>query len=172
MERYSSEEDIYNELVQDSEENWLLGLMAFAVFEEQKIEWIKHFEKNHGKSPNADEIKNWYGNQPQSVLVRAKGIAENTLENFSAEVMETYEDEYRQAVEESIIVAEIRNASRFWPQFGVNIAGGLASAILFAALLILVAFFVLNDASPTKIVEQMKDKSEVIENGKESGNNE
>ena len=35
MAKYSGSEDIYRELVDDSEENWLYGLVAFAIIEEQ-----------------------------------------------------------------------------------------------------------------------------------------
>ena len=42
MEKYSGPDDIYQELVEESDANWLLGLLAFAVVEEQRIEWMKH----------------------------------------------------------------------------------------------------------------------------------
>lgn len=38
MTRYSGSQDIYSELVEKSELNWLLGLVAFAIVEEQRIE--------------------------------------------------------------------------------------------------------------------------------------
>lgn len=41
MKRYSGPEDIYKELAEDSDENWLYRLVAFAVVEEQRIEWTK-----------------------------------------------------------------------------------------------------------------------------------
>lgn len=44
MAKYSGSPDIYRELVEDSKENWLYGLVAFAVVEEQRIEWMKHYE--------------------------------------------------------------------------------------------------------------------------------
>ncbi|MGB3212280.1 MAG: hypothetical protein WBB19_16380 [Desulforhopalus sp.] len=49
MEQYLGPEDIYKKLVEDQPENeeWLLGLVAFAVVEEQKIEWIKHQKEKY-----------------------------------------------------------------------------------------------------------------------------
>ena len=48
MTLFSGPVDIYEELVekQPDDEEWLLGLVAFAVIEEQKIEWIKHQTEN------------------------------------------------------------------------------------------------------------------------------
>ena len=153
MKQYSSSEDIYRELVEESQESWLYGLVAFAVVEEQRIEWMRHHEEQHGALPDHEAIRLWYEQQPSTVLLRAKGTAENALQVYSEEVATVLNDEYRQEVKNGIIVSEIRELKRFWPQFGVNLAGGFASALLFAALLTLMAFLVFNDTSPVELVK-------------------
>jgi len=163
MLKLSGPEEIYKELVEDSEESWLLGLVAFAVIEEQRIEWMRHQESNNGSLPTAVEIKNWYEQQPKAVLLRAKGTAENALNVYSDEVVELVVEGQHKDIEEGIIVNEIRGLKAFWPQFGVNLAGGFASALLFALLLILFVFFVLNDTSPVQIGSELK-KIEVQRN--------
>lgn len=171
MSKYSGAEDIYRELVELSEESWLLGLVAFAVVEEQRIEWMKHYEENHGAAPSQIEIKGWYEQQPASVLLRAKGTAENALQAYSDEVIALVDAQQRKEIEEGIVIGEIRAINRFWPQFGVNLAGGFASALLFAALLTLVAFFVLNDHSPVEIGSKIKHQVEATQNGQKTGSN-
>lgn len=74
-------------------------------------------------------------------------------------------EDQRKEVEESIIISEIQSLNRFWPQFGVSLAAGLASALVFAALLIIFAVFVLNDVSPVQLGDQLTDKLEFIDNG-------
>ena len=78
MDKYSGPEDIYKEVVEDvpEDEEWLLGLVAFAVVEEQKIEWIKHQTDNNGGSPSNEDIQAWYEQLPSGVLLRAKDTAE------------------------------------------------------------------------------------------------
>lgn len=156
MPKYSGSADVYKELVEDSKDNWLYGLVAFAVVEEQCIEWMKHYESQNGKMPNDNDIKSWYEQQPDSVLLRAKGTAENALQTFSAEVLEVANGDIRKEIEESVIISEIKKIGSFWPQFGVNIVGGFCSALLFAAFLIVMAFFVLNDTSPVEIGKKIK----------------
>lgn len=151
MDKYTSAEDVYDELIENSEESWLLGLVAFAVVEEQRIEWIKHQKNNNGGSPDATAVTAWYEQLPQGVLLRAKDTAESRLKDYSDEIVSILEDDYRKEIQESIIVNEIKETKKFWPQFGVNLAGGFISALLFAALLSIVAFFVLNDTSPVEI---------------------
>jgi hypothetical protein len=160
MAKYSGSADVYRELVEDSKENWLYGLVAFAVVEEQRIEWMKHYESQNGRMPDDTEIKSWYEQQPDSVLLRAKGTAESALQTYSAEVLEVANGDIRKEIEESVIVSEITKLGSFWPQFGVNLAGGFCSALLFAAFLIIMAYFVLNDTSPVEIGKKLKPQTE------------
>ncbi|BDV43393.1 hypothetical protein GURASL_23160 [Geotalea uraniireducens] len=156
MAKYSGSADIYRELVENSNENWLYRLVAFALVEEQRIEWMKHFEIHNGRMPNNEEIKSWYEQQPESVLLRAKGEAESALQRFSGDVLEVANEDIRKEIEEGIVVREIKKLGNFGPQFLVNLAGGFCSALLFAAFLIIMAYFVLNDTSPVEIGKKLK----------------
>ena len=163
---YGGAEDIYRELVEESQQSWLLGLLAFAVVEEQRIEWMRHYEKSHGALPSSELVRGWYEGQPPSVLLRAKGTAENALLAYSEEVSAELDKGFRKEVEDGIIVGEIRELKQFWPQFGVNVAGGLVSALLFAAILTVVAFLVFNDTSPVEIVKKSSQPTQGAGNGK------
>ncbi len=172
MTEYSGPEDIYKELVEDSSDNWLYGLVAFAVIEEQKIEWMRHCEKNTGDLPSAAEINDWYKQQSRNVLLRAKGTAENALQVYSSEVVDLALEEKRKEIEEGIIVREIRESRKFLRQFRVNFSGGFASTFVFTTLIIIFAFFALNDTSGTQLAAQLKNNLEDRTNGEETGSNE
>ena len=161
MGQFSGPEEIYDELVEKSEHDWLLGLVAFAVVEEQKIEWIKHKEAHNGEKPSPDEICEWYRQQPEGVLLRAVDTAETRLKDYSNVVVEAVISETIEEIKEDVVIEEIRELKRFWPQFGVNLVGGFVSAILFAALLVFVAFLVFNDTSPIQIGSHIGQTSEV-----------
>ena len=164
--KYSGAEDTYRELVEESHQSWLLGLVAFAVVEEQRIEWMRHYEEGHGALPSPEQVREWYQSQPPGVLLRARGTAESALLAYSEEVSAELDAEFRKEVENDIIVGEIRELKQFWPQFGVNVAGGLASGLLFAAILAVVAFLVFNDTSPVDIVKKSSQTTQGVGNGK------
>jgi len=73
MTKYAGAQDTYRELVEESNESWLLGLVAFAVVEEQRVEWMRHYEKSHGALPTADQVHGWVEPQPPGALLGAKG---------------------------------------------------------------------------------------------------
>lgn len=168
MPHFSGSEDIYKELVEDSDENWLYGLVAFAVIEEQRIDWMKHFQENTGQAPTSEQIGEWYRQQPQSSLLRAKGTAENALQTYSTEVIETALEDHKKEIEQGVVVSEIRGLKNFWPQFGVNLAGGFSASMLFAVLLSILAFVIINDSSPVQIAKEINGAIGENENGKEN----
>ena len=172
MAKYTKSDEIYKQLVEDSDEDWLYGLVAFAVVEEQRIEWAKHHEECNGQTPTADEITQWYGSQPANVLLRAKGAAENALQVYAGEVLNTVEEYTRRDIEEGIIVREIQSQNRFLPQFGVSLAASFASALLIAAVLIIFAFLVFSDTSAVDIGKQLANDTEVTTDGEEQRANE
>jgi len=170
MTSFSGPVEIYSELVDNvpDDEDWLLGLLAFAVLEEQKIEWIKHYSENNGSSPTDEEIANWYRQQPPGALLRAKDTAQARLTSYGQSAIATYMAEFEKETVESIIVSEIRESKKFWPQFGVNLVGGFFSSILFAAFLLLMAFLVFNDSSPVEFGKKMAVHTEDSAHGKEN----
>jgi hypothetical protein len=170
MDKFSGPEDVYDELVENSEESWILGLVAFAVVEEQRIEWMKHQVEHTGNRPDAAAIKSWYEQQPKSVLLRARDTAETRLKDYSSTIVEEILEESGKEIEEGIIVGEIRAANKFWPQFGVNFAGGFASALVFAGFLVLMAFLVFNDISPIQFGSQAEHTTEDTDHGQERSN--
>lgn len=151
MAKITCAEDVYRQLVEEPEEGWLYGLVAFAVVEEQRIEWMNHVKEHEGEVPNAEEIRLWYERQPEGVLLRAKGTAENALQNYSDEVLQEVLEAERRDVSDGIIVSEVRMARKILPQFGINVAGGFVSAFLFAAVLTILAVIVLKDISPVQL---------------------
>lgn len=167
---YQCSADIYAELVENvpDNEDWLLGLVAFAVVEEQRIEWMRHFEDCNGKPPSNEEVSDWYKQQPSGVLLRARDTARARLTNYAQAAIEAFAEDFKDETVKGIVVQEIREIKSFWPQFGVNLAGGFVSSILFATLLTLVAIFVLNDSSPVDIAKHVNQSAEGTKHGKEN----
>ena len=161
MKRFSGPEEIYDELVEKSDQNWLLGLVAFAVIEEQRIEWYKHQQVHNQQVPTDDEVKAWYAQQPEGVLLRARDTAEARLQDYSQQTLDALEAGIREEILQGKIISEIKDIKKFGPQFKVSFFAGLASAILFSLMLTLVAVIALNDNFATSIATKVSNKLEV-----------
>ncbi|RRU03437.1 hypothetical protein EGJ34_19470 [Stenotrophomonas sp. 278] len=151
MPRCTGSLDVYDKLADERSRDWIMGLLTFAVVEEQKFEWMRHHAEYEGRDATDEEIRAWYGSLPVGAVVRARGIAENALGSYAEEVEASFSDSVREELKCSALIGEIRQVRRFWPQFALSVAAGLTSSILFAALLFTTAFLVLNDRSPVEL---------------------
>lgn len=79
MSSLTGSEDAYSTLVERGEEGWIPGLVAFAIFEEQRIEWMRHIQSRSGCLPSSEQIREWYEQQPISALIGARAIAKTML---------------------------------------------------------------------------------------------
>lgn len=165
----SDSQDVYRICVEEAEENWLFGLVRFAIIEEQRFEWMRHFNENNGSRPSEADIREWYEQQPPGVLLRAKGTAENALQLYADEVLQEILSDERREVADGVIVNEIRLMRKFWPQFGIGVAAGLVSAFLFAVIVTSMYFILIADASPEKSAAAILGHStQEMGNGEES----
>ncbi|MCY4186139.1 MAG: hypothetical protein OXC82_11720 [Rhodobacteraceae bacterium] len=79
MKPLSDSRDVYKHLVVNSSDDWLMGLLAFSLVEEQHLEWMEQQKEATGSLPSDEDIRKWYTQQPISVLIKAKEEAENVL---------------------------------------------------------------------------------------------
>lgn len=147
----SGSEDVYRICVTDSETSWETGLMAFALLEERRMEWMVHHEEHNTSPPTVEEIKGWYAQIPFNDLLRLNSQAQDVLsvsaEDFLREILATE----RQKTIDDVIVREIKVAARFWRQALVGIVGNF----FFALLLVAFWFIFISDASPVNLGRQI-----------------
>jgi len=89
MKPLTDSRDVYEHLVANSSDDWLMGLLAFSLVEEQRLEWMEHQKEATGSLPSDEDIRKWYARQPVSFLIKAKEEAENVLEDFFEEAMDS-----------------------------------------------------------------------------------
>lgn len=153
-----SAEDVYETLVETSDDAWIFGLVAFAILEEERIEWLNHYSKRFGTLPSRKEAMAWYEQlPPETTLVRIKAKAEQSLQAYSDRVLEQVREEERAEVRESVLVSEIRMGRRLLPQFATGVIASVFGSIIFAALLIGAAYLVFSDTSPVEIGRALSD---------------
>ncbi len=131
-------------------EDDLIGLLAYALYERQKRDFIVSYRKrNAGRSPNEAEIAAVTSNYLSADL-------RNTLRERASQILSSYAETYVEAMEPQIqIVATNSEALRqvrdieksvkkrigFWRQVRVGLTVTLLLITLFAAVAIAAVFF-------------------------------
>jgi len=86
MPQISNSEDAFIHLVEDSPDHWLCGCVAFARFEERRIEWLGQFRVLNEREPSDDEVTRWYRQQPDDLFLKVRHEAELALKRVGAAV--------------------------------------------------------------------------------------
>ena len=167
MEPLADSSEVYNRLVVNSDDDWALSLLAFAVVEENRFEWMEHQKESTGSKPTVEEIKKWYAQQPEIVLIRARTDAQNALIGFTEEAISSAIQKDRENFRKSTVINEIQKEGnklideiqkigKFWPQLGKNIAYSFISSVLFTLLTIVIIYLLLFNLYDISLSEMIK----------------
>jgi hypothetical protein len=78
---------IYSQLVEDKAD--IIGHIAYALYKEEKIEYITKFKQDHGIEPNEDDLKPFNTiSSTQSSLDRYKLVASCIMKEFLSNTLE------------------------------------------------------------------------------------
>jgi hypothetical protein len=112
-------------------ENDVVGLLAFAIFERHRLEWLDVFEKSCGRLPNNDELNAYVlGEATERRLVNYRELAESALAQQRQDTSSESEASARGLGALPGGLAEPRSAF----QRGKWIGGGLAYLVFLAAV--------------------------------------
>lgn len=140
--------DVHRIFIENPENSWTLGLMAFAIFEDRRFDWMQHFEENEKRPPTPQEIEFWYTQQPDRTLIETLSDAENALAIFAEDTVKEIKNEMKRDAEKEALFIAISSLNKPWKEFGISLISGVISSCIFTAILILFAIFVLADPSP------------------------
>ncbi len=131
-------------------EDDLIGLLAYALYERQKRDFIvSHRKRNAGRSPNEVEIA--------AVTSYLSADLRSTLRDRASQILSSYADTYVEAMEPQIqlmatnsealrqardIEKSVKKRTGFWRQVRVAFTVTLLLIVLFAAVAIAAVFFV------------------------------
>lgn len=158
--KFGGPEDVYNAAVQAAGGVWVKSLLAFALVEQQRLEWAHHRLVTTGQRAGPLGLVRWYEEQPPSVIARALNGAQAALDDYNANSMDFFDDAYRRQVADDVVVGEVRKLGRLAPQVGISVLGGLIGSVTFTAFLIVFSWFVLNEPSANVISKSLKQQQE------------
>ncbi|MBD5805347.1 hypothetical protein AZOA_48000 [Azoarcus sp. Aa7] len=125
---------IYKDLVED--EGDIIGAIAYSIYKSRKIEYIRQFEDEHGRSPNDDELAEFnraakLPGQLEDYRDKAERYIDEFLEAVLAERIRVAEQELLQ----SRFIKEIR------PKWWRGIVDNVVAAVLTSALTVVLLIF-------------------------------
>lgn len=95
----TSYNDIYTKLVEETDDEKIIGIIAYAIYKQSKIEWIKKFIKENGKKPTEEDFNNFY--KIISTDTNLNGFKTQAYD-FLNEYLEVMQEEIEKEVQQKI----------------------------------------------------------------------
>lgn len=121
---------VYERLVQRDDD--LVGLIAYALYKQNKRDWLVQHRERRGKNPTDTELNAYLSAQQLDGTIRMyRERAEAVLNEFGEQIIERATPE----IQQSAITDKIEESLR-WTQ---QLPTGIAAAFIYTVLLILIA---------------------------------
>ena len=136
--------EIYEKLVQSDDDD-LIGLIAYSLYKQSKREWLIQHEHQHARRPTADEERIFVSAFTANEVKRLREQATSMLSAYAAYVIEqerpTLVDQARQdhliaLVDERLL--EMRAQGRWGRQIIAGMLGAFGYSVLLLILLLIV----------------------------------
>jgi hypothetical protein len=136
--------EIYEKLVQSDDDD-LVGLIAYSLYKQSKREWLVRYEREHRRHPTDGEERIFVSAFTANELKRLREQATNMLSAYAAYVIEQERPGLvEQARQDHLIVlvderlVEMRAQGRWWRQMVAGVLGAFAYSVLLLILLLII----------------------------------
>lgn len=136
---------IYNRLVEEKGD--LIGYIAYALYKDEKIEYITRFKEEHGKDPDEEDLKRFHDiTSTEASVDRYRYVASGILQSFLDNTLESTRTQIEDNLNRNHIellrkaIKPIEPPSKGWSYFhGImqSVAGAFLFMILMCALVFL-----------------------------------
>jgi hypothetical protein len=148
MEVQTSSEDVFRYLkakyaVDDEGDINAIALFAYALVEQDRIDWRDHMVAQYKVPPTDQQTVDWFRAKPRSYFDDRERDASDWYRQFARGLLR---DEIEMLKAEAVEQACGR-LGRFWPNFWVGNLVGLTSNVAFTVLVIIFVIAITNDFS-------------------------
>jgi hypothetical protein len=77
----ANDSEVYAYLTGDNTDSLEIDMLTFAIYANQKQEWVRHFERQRGTPPSQTEIDDWIANLTEG---RFNAMRREAVEFFDA----------------------------------------------------------------------------------------
>ncbi|MBQ7456971.1 MAG: hypothetical protein IJS54_05165 [Desulfovibrio sp.] len=125
---------IYNNLVKDSKD--LVGLVAYSIYKQEKIKYIRYFEKSKRRQPKTEELYEFYI-QAQNRIDQYKNIAASRVNEFYDEIYRLHISDIKTDYDKKLFKSRVFGWGAAITQ---SIIGSLLGTIIIGAIIILLLY--------------------------------
>lgn len=122
--------NIFDDIIND--DNDFVGKVAYSIYKQEKVAWVKHYENEHGKFPSKEDIQTFF-HSPMSrkeSIERFRNEAESVVNTFVTLTLSEELSSYKEAIKDDAIILQIKKP--FWTSVFENLTVAILAATLTA----------------------------------------
>lgn len=128
-------------------------MVAYTIYKNEKLNWIKVFEKENGHYPSKDELDKYFypSINTEATVNRYSAQAELLLSNFISATTSEEMDTYRDQVRDETIISTVNKS--FWRSVAESMVAAVAASVMIAGFS--TAFWLYGEMQDSKRLEQL-----------------
>lgn len=131
----ANDRELFDQLRADVETPAEIDFLTYAIFANEKSEWIRLFEKRNGQPPGQNDIDEWIANLTDWRLAQMRQEAVQFFDGAARRYLEDEIAEAQQEVLRSALVREVRAAGSFWRQLAMALATAILAPIIIGGII-------------------------------------
>lgn len=130
----ANDRELFDQLRADPDTPAEIDFLTYAIFANDKSEWIKLFEKQKGRPPSQDEIDEWIANLTDWRLSQMRQEAVQFFDQAARRYLEEEIAEGQEEVLRSALIREVRAAGAFWKQMAIALATAILAPVIIGGM--------------------------------------
>jgi hypothetical protein len=122
--------EVYAHLTADQGTSIEIDMLTYAIFANERHEWVKHFQQRQGRPPTEAEIDDWTANISDW---RFTQMREEAIQFFDTAARNYLEEEIAGIRDEALrssVIAEVKAAGGFWRQLAMQVITAILAPLI------------------------------------------
>lgn len=131
----ANDREVFELLTSDPDTATEIDHLTYAIFANEKQQWIKLFEKRHGRPPDQMEIDEWISNLTEWRFSQMRQEAVQFFDNAARHYLEEEISNGKEEVLRSALIREVKAAGSFWKQLAIALATAILAPLIIGAVI-------------------------------------
>lgn len=131
----ANDREVFEHLTSDPDTPTEIDHLTFAIFVNEKQEWIKLFEQRHGRQPNQAEADEWISNVTEWRFSQMRQEAIQFFDNAARRYLDEEIADGKEEVLRSALIREVKAAGSFWKQLAIALVTAILAPLIIGAVI-------------------------------------
>lgn len=131
----ANDRELFDQLRADPDTPAEIDFLTYAIFANEKSEWIKLFEQQKSRAPSQEEIDDWICNLTEWRLSQMRQEAVQFFDGAARRYLEEEIAEGQEEVLRSALIREVKAAGSFGRQMAIALATAILAPLIIGGVI-------------------------------------